>query len=72
MLSLSLQALRLILDQGKPLPGSMVATIGSFLPDPFGTILIGIARYRMILTDLLEDFAALIFGLGMMYWIKTF
>jgi hypothetical protein len=50
----------------------MVATIGSFLPDPFGMILVGIARYRMILTDLLEDFAALLFGLGMMYWVKTF
>ena len=69
--SLSLQALRLILDQGKPLPGSTIATIGSFLPHPFGTILVGFARYRMIFTDLLEDFSALLFGIGLMYWFKT-
>ena len=69
--SLSLQALRLILDQGRPLPGSTIATIGSFLPHPFGTALIGFARYRMILTDLLQDFAVLLFGMGIMYWLKT-
>jgi GET complex subunit GET2 len=69
--SLSLQALRLILDQGRPLPGSIIATIGSVLPDPFGTVLIGFARYRMILTDLWEDFAVLLFGMGIIYWLKT-
>jgi hypothetical protein len=71
VISLSLQAFRLILEKGKPLPGSTIATVGSFLPHPFGTILIGFARYRMILTDLLEDFAALLFGMGLMYWLKT-
>jgi hypothetical protein len=45
--------------------------IGSFLPHPLGTILISFARYRMIFTDLLEDFSALVFGLGLMYWLKT-
>ena len=45
--------------------------IGSFLPHPFGTVLVGFARYRMIFTDLLEDFCALVFGLGLMYWLKT-
>ena len=70
-MSLSLQSLRLIIDQGKPLPGSVVATIGSFLPRPIGTVLIGFARYWMILTDFLEDFVALLFGLGIMYWFKT-
>ena len=45
--------------------------IGSFLPHPLGTILISLARYRMILTDLLEDLSALVFGLGLMYWLKT-
>jgi GET complex subunit GET2 len=69
--SLSLQALRLVLDHGRPLPGSKIATIGSFLPHPFGTVLIGFARYRMIFTDLVEDFATFMFGLGIMYWFKT-
>ena len=49
----------------------MIATVGSMLPHPFGTALVGFARYRMILTDLLEDFAALVVGLAIMYWIKT-
>jgi flagellar biosynthesis component FlhA len=70
-LSLSLQAVRLILDQGRPPPGSTVATIGSFLPPPFSDVLIGFARYRIIFTDLLEDFSVLLFGLGLMYWLKT-
>ena len=69
--SFSLQAIRLILEGGRPLPGSMVATIGSFLPHPFGTALVSFARYRLIFTDVLEDFAALIFGLALMYWFKT-
>lgn len=45
--------------------------VGSFLPHPFGTVLVGFARYRMIFTDFLEDFCALVFGLGLMYWLKT-
>jgi len=69
--SFSVQAIRVILEGGRPLPGSVVATIGSFLPHPFGTALVGFARYRLILTDVLEDFAALIFGLALMYWFKT-
>ena len=70
-LSLSFQAVRLILDQGKPLPGSMIATVGSMLPHPFGTALVGFARYRMILTNALEDFAMLVTGLAVMYYLKT-
>ena len=68
--SLSLQALRLILDRGRPVSGSIIASIGSFLPHPFGTALVGFARYRMILTDLLEDFSLLLVGLALMYWFK--
>jgi hypothetical protein len=70
-LSLSLQAFRLVLDQGRPPPGSTIAKIGSFLPHPFSTVLISFARYRMILTDLFEDFSALLVGLAVMYWFKT-
>jgi hypothetical protein len=66
-----LQALRLILDKGRPVPGSWIATIGSFLPHPFGTALFSFARYRVILTDVLEDFSALLFGMALMFWLKT-
>jgi flagellar biosynthesis component FlhA len=71
VLSLSLQTMRLILDQGRLPPGSTIATIGSFLPSPFSDLVIGFVRYRIIFMDLFEDFSALLFGLGIMYWLKT-
>jgi hypothetical protein len=49
----------------------MIATIGSFLPPQIGSLLISFARYRMIFTDIMEDFAGLMFGLALMYWFKT-
>jgi hypothetical protein len=69
--SLSVQALRLILEKGRPFPKSIIAKIGSFLPHPFSTALIGFARYYAIVKDLLEDFSALLFGMALIYWLKT-
>jgi hypothetical protein len=53
------------------LPGSTIASIGSFLPHPFGTVLVSFARYRMIFTDIVEDFSLLLVGLALTFYFTA-
>jgi hypothetical protein len=62
---------RLIYDHDRPGVGSIIETVASLLPSPYGTVIVLLARYRMVFLDVLGDFAMLIFGLAVVYWFKT-
>lgn len=67
-MELLLQSGRFLLEKGKPPQGSLLTTIGNFLPPPFGTALKTMSRYSVIWNTIMADAGVVVFVLGMAHW----
>ncbi|KAI9348370.1 hypothetical protein BD770DRAFT_446315 [Pilaira anomala] len=64
-LELCLQSARLFYQKGSMPPTSMMATLATQLPHPFGSAITIILRYRLIWVCLVQDICVLIFIIGL-------
>ncbi|KAI5800038.1 hypothetical protein EDC01DRAFT_628551 [Geopyxis carbonaria] len=67
-MELLLQSTRFMLEKGRPPQGSMLTTIGNFLPPPFNAYVTTLARYTVFFSTIIADAGVVIFVLGVAAW----